>query len=74
MPPPVVFRRLAFPVPVFDRLKLLQRRWEATTGERLTLNQTITALVREHQLSEEREAHDRNSKQPAPLQGAIRGQ
>lgn len=71
---PVVFRRLAFPVPVFDRLKQLQRRWEATTGERLTLNQTITALVREHQLSEEREAHDHNSKQPALLQGAIRGQ
>ncbi len=71
---PVVFRRLAFPVPVFDRLKQLQRRWEASTGERFTLNRTIAAIVRDHQLNEEREAHDHNSKQPAPLQVANRGQ
>ncbi len=64
---PVVFRSLAFPIPVFDRLKQLQRRWEADTGERFTLNRTIAAIVREHQLNEEREAHDQASKQPAIL-------
>jgi hypothetical protein len=36
-------------------------------GEHLTIAQTITAIVREQQLNEEREEHDTTSKQPAAL-------
>lgn len=42
-----VFRHLAIPVSVFDRIKQFQRSREAATGDRLTLNQTISAIVRE---------------------------
>lgn len=64
----LVFRHLAFPVCTFDRLKDYQRQYEARTGQRLTLVQTITAIVREHQANEDCDkAHD--SKQPTILRG-----
>lgn len=67
--PHLVFRHLAFPLATFDRLKDYQRQHEARTGQRLTLVQTITAIVREHQANEESDkAHD--SKQPAILRSA----
>lgn len=64
--PPVVFRQLAFPVPVFDYLKDYQRTHMARHGEHLTLVQTVAAIVRDHERNEDREAHDQ-SKQPALL-------
>jgi hypothetical protein len=65
---PVVFRQLAIPVSTFDRIKDYQRQCEASTGLRLTITQTISAIVREQQATEEREAqHARTNKQPAIL-------
>ncbi len=57
--PPAVYRQLAFPVPVFDYLKNYQRTHMARHGEHLTLAQTVAAIVRDHQLNEEREVHER---------------
>lgn len=64
---PAVFRHLAIPVSVFDRIKTVQRSLEAATGQHITLIQTIAAIVREHQQNEERGAHDQSRKQPAAL-------
>lgn len=64
-PQPVVYRQLAIPLSTFDRIKDYQRSHEARNGERLTIAQTVAAIVREHQQNEEREAHERTSKQPA---------
>lgn len=67
----VVYRQLAIPVSTFDRIKDYQRTHEARTGQRLTIVQTITAIVREHQQSEEHaEQQHRDSKQPAILRSA----
>jgi hypothetical protein len=65
---PVVYRQLAIPVSTFDRIKDYQRHHEATKGQRLSLVQTIAAIVRDQQLNEEGVSHDRTSKQqPAIL-------
>jgi hypothetical protein len=64
---PVVYRQLALPVSTFDRIKDFQRAPMSRHGEHLTIAQTITAIVREQQLNEEREEHDTTSKQPAAL-------
>ena len=66
-PHPVVYRQLAIPVSTFDRIKDYQRTHAARTGQRLTIVQTITAIVREHQANEEHEARNKQSKQPAIL-------
>jgi len=66
-PMKLVYRQLALPVSTFDRIKDYQRTHEARTGQRLTIVQTIAAIVREQQLNEEREAHDTTSKQPAAI-------
>lgn len=64
----VVYRQLAIPVSTFDRIKDYQRQHEATKGHRLSLVQTIAAIVRDQQLNEEGDSHDRTSKQqPAIL-------
>lgn len=55
---PAVFRHLAIPLSVFDRIKAVQRSLEAATGQHTTLVQTIAAIVREHQQNEEREARN----------------
>lgn len=52
---PVVFRQLAIPLSVFDRIKQFQRRRDAATGTRMTLNQTLSTIVQEHKEYEERE-------------------
>lgn len=62
-----VYRQLAFPVPVFDYIKDYQRAYMARTGDHLTINQTVAAIVLGHQRqTEEREVHEQ-SKQPALL-------
>jgi hypothetical protein len=65
---PVVYRQLAIPVTTFDRIKDFQRTYMARHGEQLTLVQTLTAIVREHQATEEGVRHDRTNKHPALLQ------
>jgi hypothetical protein len=49
-PPPeqVVYRQLAIPVSAFDHLKATQRGYEAITGQRLSLAQTVALVAREH--------------------------
>jgi hypothetical protein len=62
-----VYRQLALPVPVFDRIKQLQRRHIVRTGQTLTINQLVTAIVLEHQQNEECEVHEKARRQPAIL-------
>lgn len=64
---PVVYRQLAIPVTTFDRIKDYQRAHMVRSGKPMTLVQALAAIVREHQLNEEREAHDHSRKQPAIL-------
>lgn len=67
---PVVYRQLAIPVSTFDRIKDYQRTHAERTGQRLTIIQTITAIVREHQQIEEHAEQQRHdNKQPAILRG-----
>jgi hypothetical protein len=44
-----VFRNLALPVSVFDHIKDVQRSQEALQGHRMTICQTVSHIVREHQ-------------------------
>jgi cell fate (sporulation/competence/biofilm development) regulator YmcA (YheA/YmcA/DUF963 family) len=44
-----VFRNLALPVSVFDHIKDVQRAQEALQGHRMTICQTVSHIVREHQ-------------------------
>jgi hypothetical protein len=44
-----VFRNLAIPVSVFDHIKDVQRAQEALQGHRMTICQTVSHIVREHQ-------------------------
>lgn len=46
---PRVYRQLAIPVPVFDRIKDVQRAQEAQQGHRLTIAQVVSHIVLEHQ-------------------------
>lgn len=46
---PRVYRQLAIPVPVFDRIKDVQRAHEAQQGHRLTIAQVVSRIVLEHQ-------------------------
>ncbi|NML15592.1 hypothetical protein [Azohydromonas caseinilytica] len=56
---PAVYRQLAIPVPVFDRIKDVQRRHEAQHGQRLTLAAVVSRIVLEHQRHEEQELQRR---------------
>jgi hypothetical protein len=47
-PEQVVYRQLAIPVSAFDHLKDTQRAHEASTGQRLSLAQTVALVTREH--------------------------
>ena len=42
----VVYRQLAIPVSVFDRIKAVQRRHEARQGERLTIMGSVALIER----------------------------
>jgi hypothetical protein len=64
----LVYRQLAIPVTTFDRIKDFQRAYMVRHGQPLTLVQTLSAIVREHQAFEEGQRHDRSNKQPAILQ------
>jgi hypothetical protein len=44
-----VFRNLALPVSVVDHIKDVQRAQEALQGYRMTICQTVSQIVREHQ-------------------------
>lgn len=46
---PVIFRQVAFPLSSFDYLKDYQRRYEEQHGARLTNNQTLALILKEHQ-------------------------
>lgn len=50
-PEQCVFRSVAFPVSVFDYLKDWQRAYEQQHGARLTNNQALAIILREHQQS-----------------------
>lgn len=52
---PKVYRQLALPVPVFDRIKEVQRQQEARTGQRLTIAQVVGYIVHAHAASEAEE-------------------
>lgn len=45
----VVFRQVAFPVSSFDHLKDYQRGYEQRHGVRLTNNQALARILKEHQ-------------------------
>lgn len=66
-----VYRQLALPVSVFDHIKGVQRDHLARHGVALTINETVSRIVREHQQhDEEREvrSHDQQNRQvPAIL-------
>lgn len=49
-----VYRQLALPVSVFDHIKDTQRAQEALTGARLTINETVSLIIREHKQNVER--------------------
>ena len=50
-PERVVFRNLALPVSVFDRIKDVQRAIEAAQGPRLSITQVVSRIVREHPIT-----------------------
>ena len=62
-----VYRQLALPVQVFDYIKNFQRAFTVRTGQHLTINQTVAAIVLGHQQNEEREVREQSRKQPAIL-------
>jgi len=64
---PPVYRQLALPVPVFDHIKDYQRAHMARTGEHLSINQTVAAIVLGHQQNEASAERYKQSKQPALL-------
>jgi hypothetical protein len=47
-PEKAVFRNLALPVSVFDYIKDVQRRLEARHGNRLSITQVVSQIIREH--------------------------
>lgn len=56
----IVCRNLALPVSVFDRIKDVQRSREATHGDRLSITQVVSHIIREHQINSERERSNRS--------------
>lgn len=48
-PEKAVFRNLALPVSVFDYIKDVQRSREARHGDRLSISQVVSQIIREHQ-------------------------
>ena len=44
-----VFRQFALPVSAFDHLKQFQRAYEAQHGVRLTNNEILSIIVKQHQ-------------------------
>ena len=65
-----VFRQLALPVSVFDHIKATQRALEARHGRHLTLNETVSQIIREHQatnVAREGRTHDTASNRTAAL-------
>jgi hypothetical protein len=64
-----VYRQLALPVSVFDRIKDVQRACLSHRGEQLTLAETVSRIVREHQQNEVREgrSNDQEHRKAAVL-------
>lgn len=62
-PEKAVFRNLALPVSVFDRIKDVQRAVEATQGDRLSITQVVSRIVREHQSNAASERYSRSEVQ-----------
>lgn len=65
-PEKAVYRQLALPVSVFDWIKTVQRDHTARHGEHLSINQTVSRIVREHQqhnVEREGRTHDQERKQ-----------
>ena len=48
-PEKAVFRNLALPISVFDYIKDTQRSQEARHGDRLSISQVVSQIIREHQ-------------------------
>lgn len=67
MPHPTVYRQLAIPVPVFDRIKALQRRHEAQHGQRLSIAAVVSRIVLEHQRAEEQQHQQEDGSRAALL-------
>ena len=44
-----VFRNIALPVSAFDHLKHFQREYERSHGARLSNNQALTIILKQHQ-------------------------
>jgi len=64
----VVYRNLALPVHVFDYIKDFQRVYEGRTGERLSITQSVSAIVLGHQHhNEERGLREQTKKIPSIL-------
>jgi hypothetical protein len=57
-PEPVVFRNLALPVSVFDRIKDVQRAIDAEKGTRLSIVQVVSHIIREQQVNAESEVRN----------------
>ena len=53
---PKVYRQLAFPVPVFDRIKEVQRQQAALSGQHMTIAQVVGHIVQAHQRQEWQES------------------
>jgi hypothetical protein len=52
---PKVYRQLAFPVSVFDRIKEVQRQHAAVSGQRMTITEVVSHIVQAHQRHESQE-------------------
>ncbi len=62
-PEKAVFRNLALPVSVFDYIKDTQRSREVTHGDRLSISQVVSQIIREHQTHPTPERHSRSEVQ-----------
>jgi hypothetical protein len=69
-----VFRQLALPVSVFDCIKDHQRAHEARHGSRLTISETVSAIVREHrQQAGQQQTVEREAQEPHGQEQRRRG-
>ena len=62
-PEKAVFRNLALPVSVFDYIKDVQRSQEVGHGDRLSISQVVSQIIREHQTHSNPERSNRSEVQ-----------
>lgn len=68
-----VYRQPALPVSVFDHIKDTQRAHEALTGAQLTINETVSLIIREHKQNVERgERTNEQANQQARVPALLR--